>query len=78
MSGDFTVVNAGLVHDLKERGLWDEVMVSDLKYYDGKVSQIDRVPADLKALYATSFEIPTEWLIKAAACRQNGSTRASR
>lgn len=70
MSGDFTVVNAGLVHDLKARGLWDEVMVSDLKYYDGKVSQIDRVPADLKALYATSFEIPTEWLIRAAARRQ--------
>jgi ribonucleoside-diphosphate reductase alpha chain len=70
MSGDFTVVNAALVHDLKARGLWDEVMVSDLKYYDGKVSQIDRVPADLKALYATSFEIPTEWLIRAAARRQ--------
>jgi ribonucleoside-diphosphate reductase alpha chain len=70
MSGDFTVVNAGLVHDLKARGLWDEVMVSDLKYYDGKVSQIDRVPADLKALYATSFEIPTEWLLRAAARRQ--------
>ncbi|MFC7397245.1 ribonucleoside-diphosphate reductase subunit alpha [Chelatococcus sp. GCM10030263] len=70
MSGDFTVVNADLVHDLKARGLWDEVMVSDLKYYDGKVSQIDRVPDDLKALYATSFEIPTEWLIRAAARRQ--------
>ena len=70
MSGDFTVVNAGLVHDLKVRGLWDEVMVSDLKYYDGKVSQIDRVPSDLKALYATSFEISTEWLIRAAARRQ--------
>ncbi|MGX1789969.1 ribonucleoside-diphosphate reductase subunit alpha [Bosea sp. NPDC055332] len=70
MSGDFTVMNAGLVHDLKARGLWDEVMVSDLKYYDGKVSQIDRVPDDLKALYATSFEIPTEWLIRAAARRQ--------
>ena len=70
MSGDFTVVNAALVHDLKARGLWDEVMVSDLKYYDGKVSQIDRVPSDLKALYATSFEIPTEWLIRAAARRQ--------
>lgn len=70
MSGDFTVVNAGLVHDLKARGLWDEVMVSDLKYYDGKVSQIDRVPDDLKALYATSFEIDTSWLIRAAARRQ--------
>jgi ribonucleoside-diphosphate reductase alpha chain len=70
MSGDFTVVNAGLVHDLKTRGLWDAVMVSDLKYYDGKVSQIDRVPDDLKALYATSFEIDPQWLIRAAARRQ--------
>ncbi|MGO4668726.1 ribonucleoside-diphosphate reductase subunit alpha [Bosea sp. 2RAB26] len=70
MSGDFTVVNADLVRDLKARDLWDEVMVSDLKYYDGKVSQIDRVPDDLKALYATSFEIETSWLIRAAARRQ--------
>ncbi|WP_454917698.1 ribonucleoside-diphosphate reductase subunit alpha [Xanthobacter sediminis] len=70
MSGDFTVVNANLVRDLKSRGLWDEVMVSDLKYYDGMVSAIDRVPDDLKALYATAFEIAPEWLIRAAARRQ--------
>ncbi|MGQ3671485.1 ribonucleoside-diphosphate reductase subunit alpha [Xanthobacter sp. TB0136] len=70
MSGDFTVVNANLVHDLKARGLWDEVMISDLKYYDGMVSAIDRVPEDLKALYATAFEIAPEWLIRAAARRQ--------
>lgn len=70
MSGDFTVVNANLVRDLKARGLWDEVMVSDLKYYDGMVSAIDRVPEDLKALYATAFEIAPEWLIRAAARRQ--------
>ena len=70
MSGDFTVVNADLVHDLKARELWDEVMVADLKYYDGKVSQIDRVPDDLKALYATAFEIEPSWLIRAAARRQ--------
>src|SRR5690606_1664769 len=50
MSGDFTVVNAQLVHDLKQRGLWDEVMVSDLKYFDGSLGSIDRIPADLKAL----------------------------
>jgi ribonucleoside-diphosphate reductase alpha chain len=55
MSGDFTVVNAQLVHDLKQRGLWDEVMVSDLKYFDGSIGQIDRIPDDLKALYATAF-----------------------
>ncbi|WP_011582021.1 MULTISPECIES: ribonucleoside-diphosphate reductase subunit alpha [Chelativorans] len=70
MSGDFTVVNAALVHDLKARGLWDEVMVSDLKYYDGLLGQIDRVPDDLKALYATAFEIDPAWLIEAASRRQ--------
>ncbi len=70
MSGDFTVVNAALVHDLKRRGLWDEVMVSDLKYFDGSLGAIDRVPEDLKQLYATSFEIEPTWLIKAAARRQ--------
>jgi ribonucleoside-diphosphate reductase alpha chain len=70
MSGDFTVVNDFLVRDLKARGLWDEVMVSDLKYFDGSVGQIDRVPDDLKALYATAFEIDSAWLIDAAARRQ--------
>jgi len=70
MSGDFTVVNAALVRDLKARGLWDEVMVSDLKYYDGSLGQIDRVPDDLKALYATAFEIDPTWLIEAASRRQ--------
>ncbi len=70
MSGDFTVVNAALIHDLKQRGLWDEVMVSDLKYFDGSLGFIDRVPEDLKQLYATSFEIEPTWLIQAAARRQ--------
>ncbi|MFC3123695.1 ribonucleoside-diphosphate reductase subunit alpha [Pseudoroseomonas globiformis] len=70
MSGDFTVVNPYLVRDLKARGLWDSVMVSDLKYFDGSLGAIDRVPDDLKALYATSFEIETGWLIEAAARRQ--------
>ncbi len=70
MSGDFTVANAALVHDLKRRGLWDEVMVSDLKYFDGSLGAIDRVPEDLKQLYATSFEIEPTWLIQAAARRQ--------
>jgi ribonucleoside-diphosphate reductase alpha chain len=70
MSGDFTVVNAALVRDLKARGLWDEVMVSDLKYYDGSVGRIDRIPDDLKALYATAFEVEASWLIEAAARRQ--------
>ncbi len=70
MSGDFTVVNAALVRDLKQRGLWDDVMVSDLKYFDGSVGAIDRIPEDLKQLYATSFEIEPTWLIQAAARRQ--------
>jgi ribonucleoside-diphosphate reductase alpha chain len=70
MSGDFTVVNAFLVHDLKQRGLWDEVMVSDLKYFDGALGAIDRVPDELKQLYATSFEIEPTWLIQSAARRQ--------
>ena len=70
MSGDFTVVNAYLVRDLKARGLWDEVMISDLKYFDGSAGQIDRVPDDLKALYATAFELDSAWLIEAAARRQ--------
>jgi len=70
MSGDFTVVNAALVHDLKARGLWDEVMVSDMKYFDGSLGAIARVPEELKQLYATSFEVETTWIIQAAARRQ--------
>ncbi len=70
MSGDFTVVNELLVRDLKARGLWDEVMINDLKYFDGSVGAIDRIPDDLKALYATAFEIDCAWLIEAAARRQ--------
>jgi ribonucleoside-diphosphate reductase alpha chain len=70
MSGDFTVVNPFLVRDLKKRGLWDEVMISDLKYFDGSLGPINRVPEDLKALYATAFEIDAHWLVEAAARRQ--------
>ena len=70
MSGDFTVVNASLVKDLKALGLWDDVMIADLKYFDGSLGAIDRVPTELKRLYATSFEVEPTWLIQAAACRQ--------
>lgn len=70
MSGDFTVVNAALVRDLKAQGLWDEVMISDLKYFDGSLGAIERVPDDLKQLYATSFEMEPTWLIQSAARRQ--------
>jgi ribonucleoside-diphosphate reductase alpha chain len=70
MSGDFTAINPYLVRDLKEFGLWDEVMVTDLKYFDGSVSPIDRVPAEVKDLYATAFDIDPTWLVEAAARRQ--------
>jgi ribonucleoside-diphosphate reductase alpha chain len=70
LSGEFTVVNPYLVADLKERGLWDAVMVNDLKYYDGSLLPIDRVPDELKELYATAFEIDPRWLVEAASRRQ--------
>lgn len=70
LSGEFTIVNPYLVHDLKARGLWDDVMVNDLKYYDGSVQPIDRIPAELKELYATAFEIDPRWLIESASRRQ--------
>jgi ribonucleoside-diphosphate reductase alpha chain len=70
LSGEFTVVNDYLVRDLKERGLWDEVMVADLKYFDGSLSRIDRAPADLRAIYATAFEVDATWLVEAASRRQ--------
>jgi ribonucleoside-diphosphate reductase alpha chain len=70
LSGEFTIVNEYLVGDLKKAGLWDEVMVMDLKHFDGSLKRIDRVPEDLKALYATAFEIETQWLVEAAARRQ--------
>ena len=70
LSGEFTVVNPYLVDDLKERGIWDDVMVSDLKYFDGSVQQIDRISDDLKALYATAFEVDPRWLVECASRRQ--------
>ncbi|AJP58825.1 ribonucleoside-diphosphate reductase subunit alpha [Pandoraea vervacti] len=70
LSGEFTVVNEYLVRDLKARGLWDEVMVADLKYFDGSLARIDRVPADLREIYATAFEVEPKWLVEAASRRQ--------
>ena len=70
LSGEFTVINPYLVRDLKARKLWDPVMVNDLKFYDGSVQQIERIPADLKALYATAFEVETKWIVEAASRRQ--------
>lgn len=70
LSGEFTVVNPYLVQELKAAGLWDKVMVNDLKYYDGSLSAIERIPADLKELYATAFEVEPRWLVDAASRRQ--------
>ncbi|MDD4967434.1 ribonucleoside-diphosphate reductase subunit alpha [Halothiobacillus sp.] len=70
LSGEFTVINPYLVRDLKALDLWDEVMVNDLKYFDGSVQQIDRIPDSLKALYATAFEVEPRWLIEAGSRRQ--------
>jgi ribonucleoside-diphosphate reductase alpha chain len=70
LSGEFTIANQFLVNDLKKLGLWDEVMISDIKYFDGALGKIDRVPTDLRRLYATAFEVEPQWLIEAAARRQ--------
>ena len=70
LSGEFTVLNPYLVKDLKAQGLWDEVMVNDLKYFNGSVAQIDRISPELKKLYATAFEIDARWLVEAASRRQ--------
>ncbi len=70
LSGEFTVINPHLVRALKARGLWDVVMVNDLKHYEGSVQQIGRVPDDLKALFATAFEVEPRWMVDAASRRQ--------
>jgi len=70
LSGEFTVINEYLVRDLKRLGLWDDVMVMDLKHFDGSLRPIDRVPDELKRLYGTAFEVETSWLVEAGARRQ--------
>jgi len=70
LSGEFTVVNEYLVADLKSAGLWDEVMISDMKYFDGNLARIDRIPPELRKIYATAFEVEPKWLVEAAARRQ--------
>jgi len=70
LSGEFTVINEHLVADLKQLGLWDEVMIADLKYFDGTLAKIDRIPAELRSLYSTAFEVEPSWLIEAASRRQ--------
>jgi ribonucleoside-diphosphate reductase alpha chain len=70
LSGEFTEINEHLVRDLKARGLWDEVMIADLKYFDGSLAKIDRIPQDLREIYATAFEVEPKWLVEAASRRQ--------
>ncbi len=70
LSGEFTMVNDYLVRELKERGLWDEVMIADLKYFDGNLARIDRMPEELRRIYATAFECEPAWLVECAARRQ--------
>ncbi len=70
LSGEFIRTNDHLLRDLQARGLWDEEMLADLKYFDGSVQQIDRVPAELKRLYKTAFEIAPTWILQCAAARQ--------
>ncbi|MEW6313960.1 MAG: ribonucleoside-diphosphate reductase subunit alpha [Pseudomonadota bacterium] len=70
LSGEFTVTNRFLVEDLKRLNMWDEVMIADLKYFDGSLARIDRVPAEVRSLYATAFEVEPQWLIEAASRRQ--------
>ena len=70
LSGEFTVVNEFLVRDLKKLSLWDEVMIADLKYFDGSLARIDRIPPEVRNLYATAFEMDPKWLVECAARRQ--------
>jgi ribonucleoside-diphosphate reductase alpha chain len=70
LSGEFTVINEQLVKDLKQLDLWDDVMVADLKYFDGSLAKIDRVPGEMRTLYATAFEVDSTWIVEAGARRQ--------
>jgi len=69
LSGEFTVANQFMVEDLKRLNIWDEVMIADLKYFDGGLSKIDRIPAEIRTLYATAFEVEPQWLVECAARR---------
>ncbi len=70
LSGEFTIINPFLVKTLKEKNLWDEEMVDDLKYFDGSIQEIERIPTEIKMLFVTAFEVEPEWLIKCASRRQ--------
>jgi ribonucleoside-diphosphate reductase alpha chain len=70
LSGEFIVLNPFLVRDLKARGLWNQEMIDNLKYFDGELKDIETIPADLKARYLTAFDIDAKWIVDAAARRQ--------
>jgi ribonucleoside-diphosphate reductase alpha chain len=70
LSGEFTIPNTFLVDKLKELGLWDEHMLDDLKYFDGSIVEIDRIPDEVKKVFLTAFEIDPEWMIECASRRQ--------
>jgi ribonucleoside-diphosphate reductase alpha chain len=70
LSGEFTVTSEYLVRDLKKLNIWDEVMIADLKYFDGSLAKIDRVPQEVRNLYATAFEVDSTWIVEAGARRQ--------
>ncbi|HZP92398.1 MAG TPA: ribonucleoside-diphosphate reductase subunit alpha, partial [Burkholderiales bacterium] len=70
LSGEFTVTNEYLVQDLKKLNMWDEVMIADLKYFDGSLAKVDRVPPEIRSLYATAFEVDPVWIVEAGARRQ--------
>ncbi len=70
LSGEFTVTNEYLVKDLKRLNMWDEVMIADLKYFDGSLAKIDRIPQEVRSLYATAFEVDTSWIVEAGSRRQ--------
>lgn len=70
LSGDFTVINSYLVEDLKALGLWDRKMLEELKYMDGSILSIDRIPGDVREIYRTAFEVEPVWYIECASRRQ--------
>ncbi len=70
LSGEFTIPNLYLVEKLKKLGLWDEEMLDDLKYFDGSIAEIERIPDDVKRIFLTAFEIDPEWIIECASRRQ--------
>ena len=70
LSGEFTIVNPHLVRKLKELDLWDDVMINDLKYFEGSLAKISRIPDDIKTIYSTAFEVEPRYIVEAASRRQ--------